>query len=455
VAETIAQTCAANCLEDRLPFTLTLARDYGGTAAPGRLRLPSPRLLALDQDGRPGPLFWQMLEQQIGGYLTPAVIRFAVPPASSNRSAQSLTSYGQAAAEFMVLHPNITIELVNLEERPDNLAELAADFDGVAIPPTQAMLAAGLVRDLSDYIYTDPAFDPADFYEQIWQGARWQERTWWMPQAASMRLLFYDPAAYQLANRPEPSLGWTWAEMTQDVATLVSAQPKGRDLSWGFVDAGLDSVFSYAYNWDNTCMEKAAVLCQNRLSLQDVTAALDWYSQVAGRPEKMLGVTGLTPFDRDLVLWNLQGARRKAAIWVDRPVFYEHYFLLAPVGVVPFPGSDEFSGITPLWVQGSFISQGSERPLAVWQWLKFLSYRRPSPRLIPARPSVAVEMDYWTNLPPQLGEVMRGAFAFARPITLEEEQYLTWAQAAAVVSGELSPSEAARQRPDVAWFGQD
>jgi ABC-type glycerol-3-phosphate transport system substrate-binding protein len=454
VAETIAQTCATNCLEDRLPFVLTLAKDYGQTAAAGRLRLPSPRLLALDENGRPAPLFWQMLRQQVERYLSPAAIRFAVLPLP-NRGGRALIDYERAAAGFVAAHPDITIELVNLEELPDNLANLAADFDGAAIPPTKAMLAAGLVRDLTDYTNTDPAFDPADFYEQIWQGARWQERIWWVPQAASMRLLFYDKAAYRLANYPEPSLHWTWAEMTQDVTTLVSAQPQRRDLSWGFIDAGLDTIFSYAYNWNSPCTEKAAVLCHNRLQTQNVAAALEWYSQMAGQPERMPDFTEPTPFDRDNILLNFQGARRQAAIWADLPVLYEHQLLLAPIGVAPFPGSDESSGITPLWVHGSFISQQSELPLAVWQWLKFLSYERPAPRLIPARPSVATEMDYWTELPPQLGDAMRLAFPFALPVTLEEQLYLTWAQVAAVVSGRLSPSEAAQQRSDIAWFGQD
>ncbi|MEE8389899.1 MAG: extracellular solute-binding protein, partial [Anaerolineae bacterium] len=454
VTEIIARICATNCLEDRFPLTLILAKDYGQTAATGHLRLPSPRLLALDENGRPAPLFWQMLQQQIERYLTPATVRFAVLPLLY-RGDRYLTDYEQAAAAFMATHPDITIELVNLEEIPDNLANLAADYDGAAIPPTQAMLAAGLVRDLTDYVNTDPAFDRADFYEQIWQGVQWQERIWWIPQAASMRLLFYDKVAYRLANRPEPSLHWTWTEMTQDITTLISAQPEGRDLSWGFMDTGLDTIFSYAYNWDNHCTEEATVLCPNRLQTQNVAAALDWYSQMASQPETMPDFTGLVSFDRDNMLWNWQGARRQAAIWANLPVFYEHHLLLSPIGIVPFPGSENFDGITPLWVQGSFVSQQSERPLAVWQWLKFLSYQRPVPRLIPARPSVAAEMGYWTNLPPSLNEAMRIAFPFALPVTLEEQSFLSWAQVAAVVSGELSPYEAAGQRSDIAWFGQD
>ncbi|MCP4426654.1 MAG: hypothetical protein GY803_19340, partial [Chloroflexi bacterium] len=189
VAETVEQVCADVCLESQLPIVLTMAEDYGETAAGGQLRFPSPRLVALDAKGDPAPLYWELLRQQIVRYLTPATIRFAVPPLPNytNYGGLAIYNYQTTAAEFMATHPNITIEIVPLTELPDDLAVLATDFDGAAASPTEEMLAAGLVHDLTDYIATDLAFDQVDFYKQIWQGVRWQERIWWMPQAANMR----------------------------------------------------------------------------------------------------------------------------------------------------------------------------------------------------------------------------------------------------------------------------
>ncbi|MCP4289627.1 MAG: hypothetical protein GY792_35265, partial [Gammaproteobacteria bacterium] len=163
--------------------------------------------------------------------------------------------------------------------------------------------------------------------------------------------------------------------------------------------------------------------------------------------------TELIPFEANILLMNFQGARRQAVIWVDGAVNYEHQLLLANTGVVPFPGSDKYGGISPLWVYGSFISQQSEHPLAMWEWLKFLSYQRPVPRLIPARPSVAVDAGYWATLPPELDEAMRLAFPLARAITPEEQSYISWTQVKSVVTGEMTPIQAARQRPAVRWFG--
>jgi ABC-type glycerol-3-phosphate transport system substrate-binding protein len=468
VNNSITELCTDNCLENHLPFTVDVRDDFQETAEPNLVTIPSPRLMGLDAEGKPSSRFWRELNRRIGATLTPATIRFAVPPPRA-RDGQTLLPYNKLAEQFMALNPDITIEIVQLEALPEDLSALALEFDGAAVPPTEAMLAAGQVHDLTDYISSDPEFDKDDFYEQIWQGALWQERTWFMPEAAEMQVLYYDKEAYGRAEHPEPSSRWTWDEMAQEVSSIVGDQPEPSELAWGFLDVGLDSLFSYAYNWNNQCLETATVFCQTTVKEENVAAALDWYKQMVGQPGQMPDLTGQlsdmfsptqmsamgTFFNEDrqaILLLNLQGSRRKAAVWVDSPVNYEFNLLLSPVGVVSFPGSDRFDGITPLWLRGSFISQDSERPLAVWQWLKFLSYQFPTPRYIPARPSVAAEMGYWTVLPRPLDDVMRTAFPFARPVTIEEQNMLTWEQVTAVVSGESTALQAAQQQPANIWF---
>jgi len=472
VNDVVVDVCARGCLENRLPFTIEIRDDYTETAEPNRIHMPSPRLLGLNAKGEPSSRFWRQLSKRIEKYLTPATIRFAVPPPRA-RDGQTLFPYDNLAQQFMALNPEIRIELVHLESlSEENISTLALEFDGAAIPPTEAMLAAGQVHDLTDYINSDPDFDKADFYEQIWQGTLWRERTWFMPEAAEMQVLFYDRVAYSRAEYLEPSSRWTWDEMAQDVSSIVGDQQESSDLAWGFLDVGLDSLLSYAYNWNNQCMEAATIFCQSPLKTENIAAALDWYAQMAGQPgqmpdlsdqladglsrTQMLAMGSLFDDERQvMLLLNFQGSQRKAAVWVDSPVNYEFNLLLSPVGVVSFPGSDRFDGITPLWVRGSFISQQSERPLAVWRWLNFLSYQSPTPRFIPARPSVAAEMAYWTVLPRPLDDVMRTTFPFARPVTIEEQGMLTWEQVTAVLSGASSPQEAAQNRTKVQWFALD
>ena len=451
VAGVVAESCDAGCLEEQRPFTLFITADFSQTAAPGRIHVPSPRLLALTEAGEPASLFWNDLRRRIEAHLTPVTIRFAAPP-----DEYQLLDYKRAAADFMLAYPHITIELVHLEDLPDDPLAALAGFDGAAVTPTAEMITAGLVYDLTDFVQTDPNFDEADFYEQIWQGAHWQERMWFMPQAAAMPLIFYDKAAYHQAGLPEPSLRWTWEEMAGDISVLVAAQPEESSLKWGFLDVGRDALFSYAYNWNNACGE-AVARCRRQLQPQDVAAALEWYSQMISRPGGMPDLARLSPLERANLMVNYQGAQRQAAVWVDEPVNYEHYLLLDPVGVVPFPGSDRFDGITPLWLRGNFISRQSRQPLAMWQWIKYLSYLPPAPRwrLVPARPSDAIRTRYWINLPQPLGDVMRTAFPFAQPVSLGDQNYFSWFQLAAVTTGKITVQEAAQQPPAIIWFGND
>lgn len=471
VINSASDTCADNCVADRLPFVLEVRDDYRVTAEPNHLTIPSPRLLGLDAEGVPSDRFWRELSRRIDAYLSPATIRFAVPP-SRSRDGQSLLPYALLAEQFMAENPDITIEIDYLDSIPEDLSDLALEYDGVAIPPTESMLAAGHVHDLNDFINSDPEFDQSDFYEQLWQGTQWRKRTWFMPEAGEMQVIYYDKAAYERAGYPEPSSRWTWTEMAQDVTSIVTEQPQPGDLSWGFLDVGMDSLFSYAYNWNNQCSEITGVFCQTPLKTENVAAALDWYSQMAGRPGQIpdlsselsdvfsqTQLSAMGPmFDVDrqaLLLLNFQGSRRKVAIWVDLPVTYEFHLLLSPVGVVPFPGSDRFDGITPLWLRGSYISRYSERPLAVWRWLKFLSYQTPVSRVIPARPSIAAESGYWAVLPRPLGDIMRTAFPFARPVKIEEQGMLTWEMMTTVLRGDKTPLEAAQQQPAITWFYDD
>jgi hypothetical protein len=271
-----------------------------------------------------------------------------------------------------------------------------------------------------------------------------------MPQTAGMRLIYYDKVAYNDARLEAPSLRWTWEEMGRDMDALRDSLPGIRDAKQQvvYLDARLDTLFAFAYTHDSDCTQTDTSNC-GRLDSADVAAALDWYNSLVTQPGMIPDITGLSPSERDRSLLNFQ-----AALSVDTPVTYENRFLMYSIGVVPFPGSERFDGITPLWVNGSFIRQGSTRPLAVWEWLKFLSHKHllPSRRLVPARPSVAARTGFWVTLPQGLGDVMRTAFPFAKPLSLEEQRLLSWEQVAAVTSGRQTPVEASQITRRPPWF---
>lgn len=467
VTTVLTEICAPACT----PFTLHLANDYQDTAVPGQLRIPSPRLIALNEAGQPADLFWATLRQRLNAHLVPVTIRFALPP--TELPGVHLVTYDQAAADFMAANPNITIELIKLDTLPDDLADLA-QYDGAAVKPTADMIAAGLVYDLTNLARSDPEFNPADYYRPIWQGAIWMDRLWFLPQSAALPLVYYDLPAFQQAKRPEPMLFWTWNELAALQETVVANQPGDSFISWSTLDANRDLLFSYAFHQQKRCttvgttgkpftnqdtntdlerISRSTSGCDGPLEPESVAAALRWYNEMTHNG-RMPDFSLFTDAERDQAVTNWLSARRRAVTWIEEPVFYEYQFLLDPIGVVPFPGSDSVEGVTPLHIDGNFISGLSQRPLAVWQWLKFLSHQPPIGRYryIPARPSVAARTNYWASLPRPLADPMRAAFSFSRPITIGDQAYFSWEQLTAVTTNQLTPDEAARHPIPINWF---
>ena len=434
----VAKRCQQRCQS----LTVMLTDEVSEIAAPHAIQMPSPRIYALDTSGEPAGIYWDLFDQRLNAYLEPTTIRFALPP--QNFLNLHLFDYEAAAAQFMVENPNIRVELVTLDEIPTDPKELDM-FDGAAFLPTAHMIASGDVYDLTPLLESDADFDQGDFYEQLWQGAWWRERMWLMPQAATMRVLFYNKQFYRDAGLEEPSLRWTWVEMGEDLAELegvVTAVNSALHYTT-FLDVGRDSLFAYAYNWQTDCPETITVRCQTDLTPARISATLAWSQQ--------LTEAGLAPArsQDDQAQWNWQ-----AAVRVEEPVYYEHFLQFSSMGVAPFPGSDRFDGITPLWLEGSFITQHSQNPLAVWRWLKFLSYQAPlsSYRLVPARPSVAAKADFWRLLPRPLNEAMRAAFPFSRPVTIEDELWFDADVITAVATHQLTPDQAASAPPSLRWF---
>lgn len=429
----VAEQCQQQCLS----LTLMVTDELSEIVAPHAIQMPSPRIFAIDTSGQPPAAYWNLLEQRLDAYLNPATIRIALPP--QNFLNLNLFDYEAAAAQFMAENPDIRVELVTLADMNTNPQQLA-EFDGAAFPPSAHLIASGAVYDLTPLLQSDLNFDQNDFYEQLWQGAWWRDRIWFMPQAATMRLLFYNKELYREAGLAEPSLRWTWTEMDEDLdglAEVVTAVDSALHYTV-FLDAGRDSLFSYAYNWQTQCAETVTVHCQTELTAERMNAALAWNQQ--------LRASGLAPAHSqdEQARWNWQ-----AAVRVAEPVYYEHFLQLSSLGVVPFPGSDRFDGITPLWLEGSFITQQSRHPLAVWRWLKFLSYQPslPSYRLIPARPSVAQQTAYWQTLPRPLNEAMRSAFPLSKPVTIKDALWFT-------DDGDRETAVTPSKHPTLHWFNQ-
>lgn len=131
----------------------------------------------------------------------------------------------------------------------------------------------------------------------------------------------------------------------------------------------------------------------------------------------------------------------RIGFWTAKPNDYEYFIQYFPVGVMPFPASNNAPSSPPLYVSGHVMSAATQNPYNTWRWLKFLSYNPPirlDNRHIPARHSVAFTADFWPKisvndgfgfwpaLPDQLGEIMRETFRDAQAIPLDKQDVFSW-----------------------------
>ncbi len=439
----IADLCASVC-GSVPPVTVTIAPDYGTTAAPGHVRVPSPRLLGIDGEGAPSVSFQNLLRARLAELLTPATIRFGVPAAQ-------LAGYQDVVREFEGDHPGITVEIEALPP-PDALAWTDIDeLDGALLAPDVDWITAGQVLDLTDFAATDLDFRVNDWTSLALDGARWRDRLWMAPLYQRASLLLIDADAYAAAGLSGISPP-DWAELEQDLVKILNA-PGNKHLRWGFVDLGEDSLFAYAL--ERQCLAADARSCRVRLGEQAIVAALAWHLRwvKAGiAPD----VTGLDPQARINFALNHQSNPRTVTSWIDPPNYYEHHVQIAPLIIHPLPGL-EGRDVTPVDVRGGFIRAGSERPLAVWAWLMYLSRTRPvdEARALPARPSVIETIDYWVQTPPAMQAPLRSAFSNGRAIRLDERGFFPREDLARLLAGEASAEELAADWLEIGWFGND
>lgn len=407
VGDTLANHCTSLDCAD---VTVLLTDSWQQTAAQDTLRLPSPRVWGLGADGLPTASYWTYVAQQTAVLVGETTIRFAVPRAELSR-------YEGLVRNYTAENPRRQIELIPFDQLPEGAEEFLPLVDGAMHSPQLDLILRGEIVELTDFANSDTGFDEYDFYEQIWSAGWWNDRMWVLPHTADLPLIYYDRTAYSTSLSDRPEAGWLW----DDLLTQTELFTDRGGFEVGIASYNRDLLYSYAFNQSNACVEEVTILCNPVLQAGDVAIALEFYKELHPYTTE---IRDLTTFERRVLFQNqVSIAKSEAPMWVDSPAEYEQHFISRSALVAPFPGSDQFGGVTPLRVSSAVISRYSEQPRAVWEWLSFLSYQYPNKvaRQIPARPSVARSVLYWDSLPRGLQSTMLGAFPNSRPILLEEQ----------------------------------
>ena len=451
VGALVDELCVGDCLAERLPLDLVIQRNFSEIAVDRWIYMPSPHLVGLTAGGAPADAFWPELRQRIVEQLVPATITFAIPADLEGR-------FQALADQFHSKQTRTMVTLIPIEGDPAPDDALLAAVDGAFMMPTVEQITSGQIVDLTDYAATDPTLAPDDFYRRVWEGTLWQGRVWALPQAAKVRLVFYP--IYPANNLPEVIM--PNAPMT---ARRINELRVGRQTEatqqWEYIDTYNDILLTLLMG--RRCQDSVAGDAQERLAgpsgpcrakidEQYIAELLTWYADQIQHKETP-NLAALAPTERQTYQSSASAFPPRVTFWIEDPAVYEFYAELYKLRVRPLTNESN-SGVTPLHVQGSVVSQRAEAPRAVWQWISFLSRQRPiSPgRDLPARKSVKSQMRYFTLMPHGLREEMKTAIATARPLQIDEQHLFAWEILDDFLQDKISAGEAAALMVDQQWF---
>lgn len=270
--------------------------------------------------------------------------------------------------------------------------EKRAEFDVFAAPPNfRAEEVAGHWLTLDPFIESDGAFDLDDFYSRALDTYTRDGKLWALPTDLDTLLLFYNPAAFDVAGLPYPDGTSTWEDLAAAAEQLSTGE--NRERRWGLVTP--------MTGWESLPLIRAAQQIGRAGPLVDdpehpraptldreaVVEGVRWYAALT-RDRQVLAPPAL--YYRDWLASDDLIASGRAAMWIST------------VGVgLRLPGASDGIGVAPLPVTGSpyttmgvtgyGISAHSAQPEAAWQWLVHLTRQPALGRGLPARRSLLDE----------------------------------------------------------------
>lgn len=356
----------------------------------------------------------------------------STPPTSAatapDQSAQVMISFacqGSRRSEFETLAawfqeqaPNVSVRFVAVE---DVLADLPKDSttldrdqrlttaaDTQCLGLSTSTVDAGLARDLTPYIESDPNFGAADFFPGLLDAFRYKDGVWALPADAWVSVLYYRQDAFEQAGAPQPTLDWTPAQFLATAQKLTDA-PGDKSAHYGFLDHGALGRRA----WLVSLLQAAGP--DAPLTSDVFAGGLRWYTDLAAKH----GVMPPAKADAETSQAGLKLiAAGAAAMWFEALVPEPAQFGAQGAATQPQIGLALFPTRTgpkaPATVRSYWMSAGTNHPDESWRWLQFLTRQQPTGRgarasLLPARQSVATQMAYWDQFNEQIKPLAQGA----------------------------------------------
>lgn len=379
---------------------------------------------------------------------TPILQQSPLPPPISEQTeisfacfASLLDSCEQLAKEFQLTNPDMTVQVVTVEEVEgaeatslrEALSRVASQTDAFAYVLHEPAIEQGLVRDLTPFLEADPTFDPDDFYPGTLELYRWHGGLWALPGSLNFQLIHYDKERFDAAGVPYPRVGWTYEQFV-DTARQITLRQGEEVVQYGFVDPWDNGLLPFIHGRAGPLLDKTSWPPQPVLDRPELVEAVQWYADLALKHEAMPNAAQL---DERLIADLRWG---QAAMWVDTPTRFEQEGQREREGMITFPEGSHPANALTTW--GYFMSVSTAHPQEVWRWLAFLTRQEVAGTGIPPRQSVADANGFWSDLEAERAEVYRHALqnAFTSP-GIEVEMTLREATRT-VLAGDKTAKEA-------------
>ncbi len=311
----------------------------------------------------------------------PVAIRFACLEAD-------VAYYEPLVAEFSRSHPNVVVTLLpkswqNLDRTGPGEADVLLVRGGL-----NERIEQGAFLSLDVWLSADESFDKADFYPGMLPLFARDGKTWAVPVAADVMVMYYNQDLFDERGLAYPSVGWTWDEFLNAAINL-------RDTATGLYGFAPINSSEYILPFVMAHGGQLVDSWQNptRVGFDDpqVIEAVDRYAS-------LIYDYGVSPTDEE-ARQSFGGGQYaiysgilagRFGLWAD---------LYSTRGGLTWPQQWEFAwGATTIprapeaasmaLMEALAISSEAEQPEACWQWVSFLSRRVPG-RLAPVRRSLA------------------------------------------------------------------
>lgn len=304
-------------------------------------------------------------------------------------------SYAALAQQFEQ-ESSIHVEVLSLDELmgnesinlTDNLEEIADTTDTFAVQLDTNIVQQNILYNLTPLMEADQTFERDDFYPAALAAVQTQGDMWAVPSLIRFDMIAYDKDAFDQAGVLYPELGWDWDDFLSKAQALT--QRNGDDVTrWGFAQSFLHPLSIIASYANLPALDQTAL----HLDAAPIIDALRWYTNLALQHH----VAPLEQLLDDGTAYNLIGSGH-AAMWDA----FLGDALKSSIGVMPYPNKNDNEHNAQIYLSTYVMSAGTQHPQAGWRWLVFLSHHLPASSnpitALPARQSLAAQIDFWDNL---------------------------------------------------------